>query len=432
MMRRSVREWSRLEHGSGPDQLSESQVSRLAKVASESTFAGQNGEGVLDHRRTHLRAKGVVGVVTSSDCQLEILPKIDCPGERGAPTDDLLRHRLVSMLAISKNIKIDTQGTADLGWQRDNLLEILIRIFCQKMMEAVRQGMPRRYLSHQDDLPSLRGRLNVTRQFSTLVAEPQRLACDYDDLTADIPLNQAMKAAVHQLSRLALASDNRRVLRELSFAYADVALISPGALRWDRITIDRTTTRWQELLSLAKLLLGEQFQTTNSGSSRGTSLLFEMNVLFEEYCANLLRSALSGSGLTVRTQGGHQYCLFDEAKGRFQTKPDIIVKQGTKVRAILDTKWKRLASSLDDAKQGVSQSDVYQLMAYSQLYRCDDVILLYPYHSDLGVGHCEDKQYRICEQNGDKYLRVHTIDVSASHNSVQQRLRQIMDSSFTI
>jgi 5-methylcytosine-specific restriction endonuclease McrBC regulatory subunit McrC len=36
-----------------------------------------------------------------------------------------------------------------------------------------------------------------------------------------------------------------------------------------------------------------------------------------------------------------------------------------------------------DAKQGVSQADVYHLMAYGRLYDCPKVMLLYPHNEDL-------------------------------------------------
>jgi 5-methylcytosine-specific restriction enzyme subunit McrC len=52
------------------------------------------------------------------------------------------------------------------------VLELLIRLFCGRLTDAVRQGMPRRYLEHEDDLPSLRGRLDVTRQFSQHAVAP--------------------------------------------------------------------------------------------------------------------------------------------------------------------------------------------------------------------------------------------------------------------
>src|SRR5690606_37824593 len=161
--------------------------------------------------------------------------------------------------------------------------ELLIRLFCARLMEAVRMGLPRRYVDHADDLPALRGRLDVTRQFSHHAVAPQRLACRYDELSYDIALNQVMRAAVTRLQRVAQAPDNHRILRELGFAYADVTEVPVPALRWDQITLDRTNQRWRELLCFARLLLGDRHQQTSAGSMDGHALLFEMNALFEQY-----------------------------------------------------------------------------------------------------------------------------------------------------
>ncbi len=86
---------------------------------------------------------------------------------------------------------------------------------------------------------------------------------------------------VNKLTRLTQATDNHRKLRELSFVYADVADVPPNALRWDKITLDRTNQRWRDLLSLAQLFLSNRHQQTSSGKIDGHAILFEMNVLFE-------------------------------------------------------------------------------------------------------------------------------------------------------
>ena len=59
-------------------------------------------------------------------------------------------------------------------------------------------------------------------------------------------------------------------------------------------------------------------------------------------------------------------------------RPDIVVDDDI----VIDTKWKRLNPSLP--RLGVSESDVYQLLAYSQAYRARRLVLLYPRHEDLG------------------------------------------------
>jgi 5-methylcytosine-specific restriction enzyme subunit McrC len=173
---------------------------------------------------------------------------------------------------------------------------------------------------------------------------------------------------------------------------------------------------------LARLLLGDRFQTTSAGAAIGFSLLFEMNTLFEEYVARMLARAVAGTGLHVVAQGGRLFCLeTEEKKGLFQTKPDILVKRGNVVEQVIDTKWKRISSRIDDPKQGVAQADVYQMMAYGQLYRCSRLMLLYPHHHGLGPGSLR-VNHRIAAGDIDHRLELATVDVSTSDRLTERLL----------
>lgn len=424
MIRRTIREWEGITYGSGDAEIPESLADRIAAEARTSAFAGRSGQGVLEHGRKGLRARGVVGVIAAEGCQLEILPKIEGPGESGVD-HAMLRERLIHMLAVARGIRIDARGVAKLGWQRDTILEILIRLYCSKLTDAVRQGLPQQYTETDDDLPALRGRLDVTRQFSALAVSPQKLACRFDERSADIALNQVMRATIGKLSRLAQAPDNQRALRELSFAYADIAKTPPSALRWDLIVLDRTSTRWRELVAMARLFLGDRHQQTSAGAMDGYALLFEMNVLFEEYVARLLARALSGTALSATAQGGGRNCLFEGKAGRFRTLPDVIVRRGKRIELIIDTKWKRIAG-VDDPKQGVTQADVYQLLAYGRLYECSDVVLLYPHHGELPPEPIL-RPYSIAKPGAQERLTVATLDVTGPRRNHEKALGRLVE-----
>ena len=423
MIRRTIREWERIGYGTDETTISAPQADRIAATARASEFSGIGGEGVLEHGRKGLRARGVVGVIATPDCQLEILPKIEGAGESGVD-NATLRHRLIHMLAMAWNIRVDAGAITQLGWQRDTILELLIRLFCNKLADAVRQGMPRQYANQEADLPALRGRLDVTRQFSALAVSPQKLACRFDGLSPDIALNQVMRAAIGKLSRLAQAPDNQRVLRELSFAYADISEVPSVALRWDLIVLDRTNTRWRELLSLARLFLDDRHQQTSAGPIHGHALLFEMNVLFEAYVARLLARALTGTDLCVSAQGGHRDCLFEGNIGRFRTRPDLIIRRGGWINLIIDTKWKRI-TRVDDPKQGVSQADVYQLMAYGRVYDCPHVVLLFPHHAALPPDPILQR-YSIAMPSAKESLFVATLNVTGPHRTHEAALRALI------
>lgn len=412
----SIHEWERIDYGDAEGQLPKWAAERLEAVADSVRLGSSEKSRILEYGRSSLRAGQVVGVIAAEGCSLEILPKIHGLG------DDQIRHRLVHMLAVAMDLDVASGRLTGLGWQRDNLLEILIGLFAAKLTDAVRLGMPRRYVPHQDDLPALRGRLDATRQFTTLAASPQKLACQYDELSVDIALNHIMQAAVHKLQKLSRSQANLRSLRELSFAYADVTARQRSQLRWDLIVLDRTNARWRELLDLAQLILGEKFQTTTFGGSQGFSLLFEMNTLFERYVAKMLQRATRNTPFRVVSQKGGMYCLTEldgEQRQRFHTKPDIRILLGNKTVLVIDTKWKRLSRRVDDPKQGVSQSDIYQMMAYGELYHSDHLMLLYPHHPGLGEVDGMTSQHQITRTS--RVLSTATIDV-AKREQLAERL----------
>jgi 5-methylcytosine-specific restriction enzyme subunit McrC len=200
-----------------------------------------------------------------------------------------------------------------------------------------------------------------------------------------------------------------------------------------KIALDRTTHGWRSLLTLARLLLGRDWQDTRSArdAPEGISLLFPMNELFEAYVAALARRALSPLGVEVKAQCGGAFCLTEwvdddgGASGRlFATKPDIMLRRSGRTLAIVDTKWKAIGRDIADRKRGVNQADIYQMMAYAQLYRADRLMLLYPHHESLG-GSSFGAEYRIAVPGGSR-LDIATIDVRTTREACAAALANLL------
>lgn len=92
---------------------------------------------------------------------------------------------------------------------------------------------------------------------------------------------------------------------------------------------------------------------------------------------------------------------------------------------IIDTKWKRITPRIDDPKQGVSQADVYQLMAYGRLYDCSNVALLYPHHADLPPDLIR-RRYSIAARDADEKLMVATLSLAGTQRDHKGALRQLI------
>ena len=433
----TAHEWNSVGIGTGNRQFTRAQSDALHDAACAHPLAqgdgARGGGNILAYGRDRLIAQQMVGVIATGGgegggCSLEILPKVDPDSpDEDAPS---VRARLVAMLDFAIGLKLDLGNHAAMARKADTLLEMLARAFADKLLAEVRRGLPRRYMSCEDDLPALRGRLDVVRQFTRHAVRPDRLACRFDELSADTPLMRIMAAAVTALRKYARNTETQRRLDELAHAFGAVTPVPAARLPWKQVRIDRTNRRWQSLFDLAKLLLSADHQQTHHGGAAtpGITLLFPMNDLFEAYVTALMRRALNGSGIEVKSQGGLRYCLGDwPQKGVctgsvFQTKPDIILRRGSDVVAIIDTKWKKLAGDPLAKKHGVSQADVYQMMAYARLYDCRDLMLLYPASPGEPCG--LRKAFGIA--GGSERLRAATIDVSLDGKAIIAALEALL------
>lgn len=408
--------------GKSPEEtFTRHQANTLLREARSHPLANRSGTNILVDRYSEITARQVVGVVAAQECSLEILPKIDGASDQ---SDEAIRTRLVSMLDVALGLKLGDGQALAMARQKETLLDILIRLFADRLLAEARRGLPRAYFAQEEDLAALRGRLDVIRQFTHHAVRPDRLACRFDALIPDTPLLRIMKAGVVMLRRHARVLETQRRLDELRFLLAAVSDVPVSRLPWSEVRIDRTNRRWETLYQLAKLFLKREWQQTNydAKAGQGITLLFAMNDLFEAYIAALVRRALRNSDLTVHSQGGLRYCLMEEGaagKKRFQTAPDILIKRDGETVLVIDTKWKLIGRNPEDKKRGVSQSDVYQMMAYARLYRCREVMLLYPHHGGLGTK-ALDASYRILE--GNEKLRISSVDLLSGAAEVVQQL----------
>ena len=362
---------------------------------------------MLERTRHGIKAAHVVGIVSVPGATLEILPKID--GE-----DRAVRKALVHMLAVAHNLRVADAELACIDTQRTDLLELLIALFAKRLIVAVRRGLPRRYVGHEEDLRWLRGSLNVVRQWTRLAARPDLLACRFDELSEDTPLNRVFKAAVSALAGVARSAGTTRLLAELA-ARLEFVGVSDDALK-ERVRLDRTNTAYHDLYGMACMFLRGDWQNTARGDSLGFSLLFSMPKLFESFVGRCLRRAVLPWRTTLQKKP--HSALRDDQGPLFQLQPDIVVWTPTGA-VVLDTKWKELKPQ--DREFGVSSADVYQILNYGQAYKAKRLVLLYPWRQGLEEG--INRRWTV--EGAQRRLDIATIDVG-SPSTVDRMLRQLV------
>lgn len=413
----TVPEYGRIPRSSMPARL----LDRLQ--AFDERHLRHGGDSVFDWGfRDHVRAKSIVGVVQVPGLTIQVVPKVDSsPGVTEGPLDpaDPLGRRaqsnLLYMLSLTRRVPLQEQDLGDLRLERMPLLDALIAVFADRLLGELRRGVDRAYLHQEENLRVYRGKLRVAEHIRLNCVHRERVFVAYDELVEDTWLNRILKATSVRLRSATQAPGNVRKLSEILLRLADVSDESVRPHHFDQVHLNRQTERFSVLLGFARLVLLSWSPAPTSGEQETFSLVFPMEVLFEEFIARFIRRHQDALGLadaTVHAQAEHQRRWLletPEGSGRFRLRPDIVIcSPDGRPRLILDTKWKRLRSDEEDSKNGVSQADIYQLFAYAERYRCPDNVLLYP--SIAGV---TAKEYHVPNHEAPKRLRIGFVDLSA-------------------
>lgn len=320
------------------------------------------------------------GVVQLDGLTLEILPKIH--GKEADP--GACKGALLDMLRKAKRLHLFRGGAADINARKSPLLDIFIREFCLLLDEQLAMGIPRDYRQREENLGVVRGKLMINRQLRENLCHRERLYCQYDELTADIPLNRAVKYTLEVLISIAGTSATRRRVSELLMKHDEIASPQVSASDLGKIVLTRATERYRPILTWCQLFLSSMSPDVTAGNHGLLCILFNMNELFEAWLAAELKPIAHRRCLSVREQSPRKFLAVrtDLERPVFQTRPDIALTDSSgKVVLLFDAKWKLLSS--EEAKLGISQADLYQLLSYASLYKLSEVALVYPRQSGL-------------------------------------------------
>jgi len=306
-----------------------------------------------------IQARNYVGVLqTKSGLTIEILPKI------ADKTDtDKSKAVFIKMLRTLKNFPFKSSNLASLKTQNLPLLEIFISMFLCELEALVKKGIKSDYVTLEDNLNFLKGKLSINEQIKRNSVHKERFYVGYSEFLSNIKINRIIKTTLKFLYKKSNSSKNQQKIRELLFIFDEVLECEDYKNFFAKLVINRQVKHYEQTLLWCKIfLLGNTF-TPHKGDNLAFALLFDMNALFESYVGNFIKKSFPSTIL----QHSEKH-LVEEPKS-FKLRPDIFLKD----KFIADTKWKIIK-----LKDDISQADLYQLYAYGKKHECDKLYLIYP------------------------------------------------------
>jgi len=310
-----------------------------------------------------IKPKNYCGFLSIEDKSYFIAPKI-------SKDNELNLNIFIYMIIYAYDIDLKNEELMQSSVQKHTILEVFIRLFANTLLNELKKGLFKKYITMQENLKQLRGKYLIDKNFQNFYN--QNIYCEFDEFSMDNELNRFFLFAIKYFKKFSSYANLNRcesILDEVTYLNIDYNRLN--------IYFDRTNGRYQKSYEIALVLLKKLIPIVDKNNNKSFTFLFDMAEVFEKFIGKLYKEIDSSTKLQVQRNFGS-----------LVLKPDIVLDN-----LIIDTKYK-LVKTRDD----LSTQDKYQIFAYGINFKIKNCMLLYPKHlidldDNLILGKNEDKIY---------------------------------------
>lgn len=321
-------------------------------------FNEKNNNKYFDVGYNKIIFKNYVGVIQINGLTIEILPKAD-----NSNNTNLWQKVLLQMLEECKLLKVDTVSETQLKKRYNSILESYFSLYLQEIEQLVKRGLVKKYRKKQSNQFALKGKLLFGKNIQKNVVHKERFYCEHQVYDKNHLIHQILLAGLQILNELEISKLNNKI-KKLLFEFEDVVVGKITQAHFKKIVINRKTKPYEKALNIAKMLILNYSPNISSGNEKMLTLLFDMNMLWEEYIFRVLYKNKNNYKVSRQKKK-----VFWEQK---KIKPDIVITTKNGENYIIDTKWKIIKANKP------SDDDLRQMFAYNLYWQSSKSMLLYP------------------------------------------------------
>ena len=349
----------------------------------KNTFYSENGNDKIEsqrflqfiHKTNELKSNKYVGVIHYEGEKINLLPKIFYDGDKEYSENEInqIQNHILWWLSYCRKIKFPNYQ-ASLGSAKSDFFEVLIYLFSKYTRELLSSSIYQQYEEVNRELSFIKGRLNTNEYINQNLSTGKwhKLNCTYDAFVFDNEFNRIIKYVTTLLFNVTGNQDNKKNLREILFILDEVSDERATAEQCARISFNPMFGEFETVRDYCQLFLTNCVSFDYKNDLKLFAFLLPMEYVFEDFIFGFIDKELEE--VTAKAQRSDTY--LDEGK-TFNLKPDLWLKTEEK-SLIADTKYKIVYSDEKDPKKGISQNDLYQMLAYAVRFEVDEIILFYP------------------------------------------------------
>ncbi len=282
----------------------------------------------------------------------------------------ILIRNIYYMLAYAFQTLRQNNFTSIASEDFDDIYELFAEILTRGVSYQLKQGLHKEYISKQDDIKTVRGKININETMRLIASNRQMLNCEYDELSENCLFNQIIKTTLEKLLqvddfRKSKKAELRKKIRQCLIYFGNVDTIDHNQIQWSAIRYDRNSKNYQMLLNICYFVLQNIVMSSTEGKYKMREFSDDnMNRLYEKFILEYYRRhhpELEANNSNVRWDIDEKQSSMDIIPNMF-TDITLLLTNGRIL--IIDAKYYSKTLSENMGKKRIHTNNLYQIYAY--------------------------------------------------------------------
>lgn len=251
----------------------------------------------------------------------------------------------------------------------ENAQDLFAAILSKGIAQQLKQGLYREYITKNETLSVMRGKLNMPGTIRNRIQHKQKLTCEFDELSENNLFNQILKTAVHYLLiDDGVDSERKIALKKVLVFFDEIELLEPSEIQWSRLHYRRNNRNYEMLINVCYFVLDGMLQTTEKGEYKMASFSDEhMARLYEKFILEYYHQHHTYYLSEVKAGQVKWDLVGDNNESMIGFLPtmqtDIMLRLNEKI-LILDAKYYGRTLQKQFDKDTLHSNNVYQIFTY--------------------------------------------------------------------
>lgn len=310
----------------------------------------------------------------------------------------------------------------------DNTAELFAAILSRGISLQIKRGLNRKYITQQEPLSAVRGKINISDSVKTLSIIKTRLVCYYDEFSENSELNRILKTTVLLLLKSDISKLRKKELRRLMVYFSDVDILNVHNIDWN-IRYDRNNQTYHLLISICYLVIKGLLQSQTTGESKLMSFLDEqhMHRLYEKFILGYYRKHYE---ISANSEQIHWQLDTDSKDMLPAMRSDIMLKKDDKI-LIIEAKYYSHSTQVHFDKHTIHSANLYQIFTYVKNKEAELKDKHYKVSGMLLYAKTDENVYpdNSYQMSGNQ-IDVKTLDLNCDFSKIKEQLDAIVKKFF--